>query len=132
MANSSWSKNSKPRGGASALGKDFIPHMKAPRTEFPLFNGKRVTPSLAGLDKLLHYYGVELQEPTLKQIWEFHQLLRANNDDQDLTRLNAFENSINVGIPSIIIPLNSKKYLQETNASEKSSNNSWTDNFSFS
>ena len=59
MANSSWSKNSKPRSGASALGKDFIPHMKAPRTEFPLFNGKRVTPSLAGLDKLLHYYGVE-------------------------------------------------------------------------
>ena len=50
MANSSWSKNSKPRSGASALGKDFIPHMKAPRTEFPLFNGKRVTPSLAGLD----------------------------------------------------------------------------------
>ena len=94
MANSSWSKNSKPRSGASALGKDFIPHMKAPRTEFPLFNGKRVTPSLAGLDKLLHYYGVELQEPTLKQIWEFHQLLRANNDDQDLTRLNAFETMV--------------------------------------
>lgn len=93
MANSSWSKNSKPRG-ASALGKDFIPHMKAPRTEFPLFNGKRVTPSLAGLDKLLHYYGVELQPETLKQIWEFHQLLRANNDDQDLTRLNAFETMV--------------------------------------
>ena len=101
MANSSWSKNSKPRSGASALGKDFIPHMKAPRTEFPLFNGKRVTPSLAGLDKLLHYYGVELQEPTLKQIWEFHQLLRANNDDQDLTRLNAFETMVSAIMPTV-------------------------------
>ena len=86
---SSWSKNSKPRANladkslnrnASAAGRDFVPHLKAPRTDFPLFNGKRVTPSLAGLDKLLHYYGVELQQETLKQIWEFHQLLRANRN----------------------------------------------------
>ena len=103
MANSSWSKNSRQRTNpagnslnrnASAAGRDFVPHLKAPRTDFPLFNGKRVTPSLAGLDKLLHYYGVELQQETLKQIWEFHQLLRANNDDQDLTRLNAFETMV--------------------------------------
>ena len=26
--------------------------------------------------------------------WEFHQLLRANNEDQDLTRLNAFETMV--------------------------------------
>jgi 16S rRNA (guanine527-N7)-methyltransferase len=97
MVKSSWSK--KPSGraparAANAVGRNFVPHLKAPRTEFPLFNGKRVTPSLAGLDKLLHYYGVELQEKTLQQIWEFHQLLRANNDDQDLTRLNAFETMV--------------------------------------
>lgn len=105
MANSNWSKKPNkgswgkvpsrmPARGADALGSAFVPHMKAPRTEFPLFNGKRVTPSLAGLDKLLHYYGVELQEDTLKQIWEYHQLIRANNDDQDLTRLNAFETMV--------------------------------------
>ena len=81
------------RAGASA-GRDFVPHLKAPRSDFPLFGGKRVTPSLAGLDKLLRYYGVELQQQTLEQIWEFHQLLRANNDDQDLTRLNAFETMV--------------------------------------
>ena len=83
-----------PSRNASAAGRDFVPHLKAPRTDFPLFNGKRVTPSLAGLDKLLHYYGVELQPETLQQIWVFHQLLRANNDDQDLTRLNAFETMV--------------------------------------
>ncbi len=93
MASSNWSKKPFSRDGAgrlpsrngSAAGRDFVPHLKAPRTDFPLFNGKRVKPSLEGLDKLLHYYGVELQPETLKQIWEFHQLLRANNDDQDLT-----------------------------------------------
>ncbi len=104
MANSNWSKKSgkswskipsrMPARGADALGSAFVPHMKAPRTEFPLFNGKRVKPSLEGLDKLLHYYGVELQEDTLKQIWEYHQLIRANNEDQDLTRLNAFETMV--------------------------------------
>ena len=74
MANN-WSKkpfSKAPSRNASAAGRDFVPHLKAPRTDFPLFNGKRVTPSLAGLDKLLHYY----------------------NDDQDLTRLNAFETMV--------------------------------------
>ena len=100
MASDSWHKKSADRSGrlparaGSTAGRDFVPHLKAPRTDFPLFGGKRVTPSLAGLDKLLHYYGVELQPDTLKQIWEFHQLLRANNDDQDLTRLNAFETMV--------------------------------------
>jgi len=100
MANSSWQKNPKGRSGrlparaGSSAGSDFVPHLKARRTDFPLFGGKRVTPSLAGLDKLLHYYGVELEQSTLEQFWEFHQLLRANNDDQDLTRLNAFETMV--------------------------------------
>ena len=96
MAKSTWSK--RPSSGnsrsASSLGRDFVPHLKAPRTDFPLFGGRRVTPSLAGLDKLLRYYGVELSPETLSQFWEFHGLLRANNDDQDLTRLNAFETMV--------------------------------------
>lgn len=97
MANSSWTKKpfkNIPARAANAVGRDFVPHLKAPRTEFPLFNGKRIKPSIEGLDKLLRYYGVELQEPTIKQFWEFHQLLRANNEDQDLTRLNAFETMV--------------------------------------
>lgn len=64
------------------------------RTEFPLFGGKRVTPSINGLDKLLRYYGVELGKNTLEKLWTFHQLLRENNSDQDLTRLNAFETMV--------------------------------------
>lgn len=58
---------------------------------FPLFHGKRATPSVPGLKQLLEYHGVELQQETLEQLWAYHQLLRENNKDQDLTRLNAFE-----------------------------------------
>ena len=58
---------------------------------FPLFNGKRAIPSIAGLKQLLEYHGVELQKETLEQLWAYHQLLREHNKDQDLTRLNAFE-----------------------------------------
>jgi 16S rRNA (guanine527-N7)-methyltransferase len=100
MASDSWHKSPKkwsgrtPARAGSTAGRDFVPHLKAPRTEFPLFNGKRVKPSLEGLDKLLHYYGVELEPATLSQFLEFHQLLRANNEDQDLTRLNAFETMV--------------------------------------
>ena len=64
---------------------------KAPRTEFPLFHGRRLTPSRQSLQTLLEYHGVELERRTLDQLWAFHQLLRSHNDDQDLTRLNAFE-----------------------------------------
>jgi 16S rRNA (guanine527-N7)-methyltransferase len=67
-------------------------HRKPPRTEgFPLFNGRRLKPSRQSLGTLLEYYGVELSPHTLDQLWAFHQLLRSHNDDQDLTRLNAFE-----------------------------------------
>ena len=58
---------------------------------FPLFNGKRTVPSVAGLKQLLEYHGVDLQKETLEQLWAYHQLLREHNKDQDLTRLNAFE-----------------------------------------
>lgn len=59
--------------------------------KFPLFDGKRIKPSPKGLDTLLRYYGVTLDEETIEQLWRFHTLLRENNTDQDLTRLNAFE-----------------------------------------
>ena len=58
---------------------------------FPLFQGRRATPSVKGLKQLLEYHGVVLQQATLEQLWAYHQLLREHNKDQDLTRLNAFE-----------------------------------------
>jgi 16S rRNA (guanine527-N7)-methyltransferase len=61
------------------------------RSDFPLFDGKRATPSVAGLRKLLEYHGVELEAETLEKLWAYHRLLREHNKDQDLTRLNAFE-----------------------------------------
>lgn len=61
---------------------------------FPLFDGKRLEPSRRSMQKLLTYYGIELQSETLDKLWTFHQLLRKSNDDQDLTRLNAFESMV--------------------------------------
>jgi len=74
----------------------FTPHRKParPAQSFPLFNGKRLTPSRKSLDTLLRWHGLELQAETLDQLWAYHQLIRENNDDQDLTRLNAFETMV--------------------------------------
>lgn len=36
-------------------------------------------------------YGVRLSPHTLDQLWKYHQFLRANNQDMDLTRLIGFE-----------------------------------------
>jgi 16S rRNA (guanine527-N7)-methyltransferase len=52
---------------------------------------KRLKPSRQSLDILLRRHGVELKKETLDKLWLFHGLLRENNKDQDLTRLNAFE-----------------------------------------
>lgn len=68
--------------------------LKPARPSFPLFNGKRVIPSLNGLKILLKYHGVELEKETLEKLWSYHRLLKENNDDQDLTRLNAFETMV--------------------------------------
>jgi 16S rRNA (guanine527-N7)-methyltransferase len=61
------------------------------KKSFPLFGGRRLAPSQGSLKKLLAHYGVELKDETVRALWQFHQLLRAHNADQDLTRLNAFE-----------------------------------------
>ncbi|MCL2100170.1 MAG: 16S rRNA (guanine(527)-N(7))-methyltransferase RsmG [Fibromonadales bacterium] len=51
----------------------------------------RLKPGRQSLDILLRQHGVELKKETLDKLWLFHGLLRENNKDQDLTRLNAFE-----------------------------------------
>jgi 16S rRNA (guanine527-N7)-methyltransferase len=52
---------------------------------------RRLKPNRQSLDTLLRYHGIELKKETLDKLWLFHNLLRENNKDQDLTRLNAFE-----------------------------------------
>jgi len=94
-----WSRENPPRRDANtdvpgfeSRKKQATSSRKGPRTTgFPLFNGRRLTPSRQSLGTLLEYYGIELQKQTLDQLWEFHNILRSHNDDQDLTRLNAFE-----------------------------------------
>ncbi|MCL2207200.1 MAG: 16S rRNA (guanine(527)-N(7))-methyltransferase RsmG [Fibromonadales bacterium] len=51
----------------------------------------RLKPGRQSLDILLRRHGIELKKETLDKLWLFHGLLRENNNDQDLTRLNAFE-----------------------------------------
>ena len=46
------------------------------------------------MKRLLKHFGVELDQETLAKLWLFHTLLRKNNSDQDLTRLNAFETMV--------------------------------------
>jgi 16S rRNA (guanine527-N7)-methyltransferase len=52
---------------------------------------RRLKPGRQSLDVLLRRHGIELKKGTLDKLWLFHGLLRENNKDQDLTRLNAFE-----------------------------------------
>jgi len=59
------------------------PFQKQHRLEAP--------PSKEELGRLMRKYGVPLQAKTLDKLWAYHQLLRANNKDQDLTRLIGFD-----------------------------------------
>ncbi|MGL1902685.1 MAG: 16S rRNA (guanine(527)-N(7))-methyltransferase RsmG [Fibrobacterales bacterium] len=54
----------------------------------------RLKPTMKNMGVLLKSHGVEINNETLEKLWEFHQLLRENNTDQDLSRLNAFETII--------------------------------------
>ncbi len=56
--------------------------------------GGRLTPNKKNMGALLKSHGIEINSETLDKLWEFHQLLRENNTDQDLSRLNAFETII--------------------------------------
>ncbi len=59
----------------------------------PFQKQKRLSapPSKLELGRLMTLYGVPLPAPTLDKLWAYHQLLRANNGDQDLTRLIGFD-----------------------------------------
>lgn len=53
--------------------------------------GHSAPPSRARLEELLKGHGVELPSTTLDKVWQYHQILRRNNHDLDLTRLIGFE-----------------------------------------
>lgn len=53
--------------------------------------GREVPPSKERLGVLLTRYGVPVPNHVLDKLWVYHQLLRKNNADQDLTRLIGFE-----------------------------------------
>jgi 16S rRNA (guanine527-N7)-methyltransferase len=54
----------------------------------------KVQPNLQGLKTLMAWHGVELKPEVLDKIWTYHQMIRENNDDGDLTRLRAFETMV--------------------------------------
>ena len=55
------------------------------------YGAPAIKPSKPALGQLLARYGVHLQPPVLDRLWAYHQLLRAHNHDQDLTRLIGFD-----------------------------------------
>jgi 16S rRNA (guanine527-N7)-methyltransferase len=57
-------------------------------------NQPRVNPNPKGLDFLLKKHGVELKPQVIDKLWEYHCLVRENNEDGDLTRLRAFETMV--------------------------------------
>lgn len=53
--------------------------------------GHSAPPSRGRLEELLNGHGVSLPAATLDMVWRYHQILRRNNHDLDLTRLIGFE-----------------------------------------
>lgn len=91
----------KPHAGTPYAGKGAKPPTQAPGGKtFPPSGGGRpfqkkqrldAPPSKEELGRLMSKYGVNLQSKTLEKLWGYHQLLRAHNGDQDLTRLIGFD-----------------------------------------
>jgi 16S rRNA (guanine527-N7)-methyltransferase len=54
----------------------------------------RPNPSKEEMGRLMAWHGVRLHHSTLDSLWTYHQFLRENNKDLDLTRLIGFETMI--------------------------------------
>jgi 16S rRNA (guanine527-N7)-methyltransferase len=77
-------------------GKGFVSQGKGsvpPAGGRPFLKRQRLDapPSKIELGRLMSLYGVALPAKTLDKLWAYHQLLRKNNGDQDLTRLIGFD-----------------------------------------
>lgn len=53
--------------------------------------GHAAPPSRGRLEELLQGHGVAVPAAVLDKVWQYHQILRRNNGDLDLTRLIGFE-----------------------------------------
>jgi len=60
-------------------------------------------PTFEGLQQMLHASKAELTPEGYRQLWAFHQLLRARNEDGDLTRLRAFESMVTLHYADCIL-----------------------------
>ncbi|MFM8314038.1 MAG: hypothetical protein ACKOA8_07100, partial [Deltaproteobacteria bacterium] len=52
---------------------------------------KRLPPTLNSMIELLKRSEIKLNKEQIHQLWTFHNLLRARNTDQELTRIIGFE-----------------------------------------
>lgn len=77
-----------PGGKSIPKGPGGKPFAKGPGGK-PIRKGP--PPSKPELGRLLALHGVKLSQFTLDQLWIYHQFLRENNKDLDLTRLIGFE-----------------------------------------
>jgi len=51
-------------------------------------------PSLEHLIEIFRQCGLDLPEPAYRRFWDYHQLLRARNEELDLTRIRRFEDMV--------------------------------------
>jgi len=63
----------------------------AGRPPFQRHRGHSEAPTRERLGELLVRHGVRISDGVLDKLWRYHQLLRKNNGDLDLTRLIGFE-----------------------------------------
>ncbi len=76
-------RSTTPRPGAGGKGR--------PESSKGSSWGHSAPPSRARLEELLIGHGVQLPGATLDKVWQYHQILRRENHDLDLTRLIGFE-----------------------------------------
>jgi 16S rRNA (guanine527-N7)-methyltransferase len=88
--NSRASEGPKAQGGKSGDAQERERRKPAARTQ----GAPKVQPTLQGMKTLMAWHGVELKPEVMDQIWAYHQMIRENNDDGDLTRLRAFETMV--------------------------------------
>jgi 16S rRNA (guanine(527)-N(7))-methyltransferase RsmG len=85
----------RPRANPSTLVRQHTQTVR--RNAFRLPPAARIdalTPGLKSLQSILEGCGISLPAPALRQLWEYHRLLRAANAELNLTRIHNFENMV--------------------------------------
>jgi 16S rRNA (guanine527-N7)-methyltransferase len=81
----------------------------SPRSTKQPVHATKLQPSLASLKVWFQKSRLSLSEQQYKQLWTFHQMLRANNAEYDLTRIYQFDNMVQKHYIDCILIV---KYLQ--------------------